>query len=275
MLKQILPVLVPQISAVRGYVEPFLGSGAVARAVLDLLPESVPAILADADPWVVAVWCASQYHADALIEACRGFVPTVDAFQEFRAAEFAGPPPDDTVRAALQKLALHAMSFGGLGPLAGSPIGGLRQTGKYKIGCRWSPSNIALEVRRTAAMCARRPVTCCVADFRAVLACAGSGWLAYLDPPYWSAGPAMYRRSFTPDDHENLAVTLEQAPFRWVLSYDDDRRVVQRYAGWATMHTIEGTTQAGGGTGERRIKELLLSGSPRPRVNLSNLLGAS
>lgn len=280
MLKSILPVLLPKARRAVGYLEPFLGSGAVARAVLAALPDGAQAILSDSDPWVVAVWRASAERPDELVDRVRRFQPRAEAFYEFRDRELLGPPDHPGaqmhyVDAALQKLALHAMSFGGLGALAGSPIGGMKQTGKYKVGCRWSPPNLEREIRRTARLCSERRVTVLCTDFRQVLGAMDfkPGWLAYLDPPYWSAGPVMYRRSFGDADHEDLAAILERAPFSWVLSYDDDRRVIKRYAGWARVYPIEGTTQGGGGRGERRRTELLLSDIPRPNVSVSNILG--
>jgi site-specific DNA-adenine methylase len=69
--------------------------------------------------------------------------------------------------------------------------------------------------------------------------------LVYLDPPYFEAGPALYRHSFRREDHVQLATTLEKCSAQWLLSYDDHEEVKELYS-WADVHSLRGYTQQGG-----------------------------
>jgi len=41
-----------------------------------------------------------------------------------------------------KKLAIHQISYSGLGTKSGGPLGGKSQESIYKIDCRWSPKHI-------------------------------------------------------------------------------------------------------------------------------------
>ena len=50
--------------------------------------------------------------------------------------------PDDRGRIVdigFKKLAIHQISYSGLGTMSGGPLGGAGQKSQYKIDCRWSP----------------------------------------------------------------------------------------------------------------------------------------
>lgn len=257
MLKHIEPVLGPMLDRAWGYVEPFLGSGAVARMALARLPKGAPATLADKDPWIIAYWRAASQEATALINLVNDFVPSVDAFFDFQKCEKSGILPEDDVKAALQKLALHAMSWGGLGALAGSPIGGVDQAEKkYKVDCRWSKEQLTKEIRQIESLCRERTVELKVSDFTETLL-VPSTWVAYVDPPYWAAGPQLYTHFFDDQLHRQLATILNDASYPWVLSYDEDPRVRAAYR-THNITEIGGTTQRGGAAGKPRKKNELL-----------------
>jgi DNA adenine methylase len=55
--------------------------------------------------------------------------------------------------------------------------------------------------------------------------------LFYVDPPYWGTAQP-YACQFADDDHARLAAALAKVKGRWLLSYNDCRRVRRLYSGY-------------------------------------------
>jgi len=141
------------------------------------------------------------------------------------------------VQQALEKLALHRMSYSSLGPKAGGPRGGYEQTTHAKIDARWKPDKIAQRVGEISELLASRNARITSKDFEEVIRDASSPAILYCDPPYWQQGNALYQWGFTYDDHARLARALRESSHQWVLSYDDCPEVRDLY-GWAHITSI-------------------------------------
>lgn len=128
---------------------------------------------------------------------------------------------------AFAALYLNRTSFSGKSHT--SPVGGWEQAGKWKISAEWRQAYLVGQIRRATAVLADRTLAT-NADWRIVLD-AANNWQLYLDPPYYKAGPTMYRHSFSIDDHAELAERL-RGRANWLLSYDDHPEVRQLYS-WA------------------------------------------
>lgn len=92
-----------------------------------------------------------------------------------------------------KKLAIHQMSFSGLGAMAGGPLGGMNQTSNNHVGSRWSPNHLAKKIREIHDLFAQRNVVrghCTSLDFSEVFA-GDDQALIYLDPPYYDQGKAL------------------------------------------------------------------------------------
>lgn len=248
------------------YCEPFFGSGAIGWKVLTWLPRTVAVLVNDLDPGVASLWRAVLSCPDELVELVRGFEPTADRFYEFKAAD--GDEGVDPVGSGFRKLALHQMSFSGLGVMAGGPLGGRKQASDYDPACRWRPHKIARKVyacHRLMQRFARFEVM--NEDFAAVLSrvrCPRA--FVYLDPPYYVQGAALYRHAMTDADHARLAATLRQAPYDWVLSYDDAPRVRDLYD-WADVSSFEMTPSIDTARAARRKNRELLISNPSKAVS--------
>lgn len=51
----------------------------------------------------------------------------------------------------------------------------------------------------------------------------------YIDPPYYKAGPSLYRHFYTNEDHRQLAKYIKDKRFPWLLSYDDTQEIRDLY----------------------------------------------
>lgn len=220
------------------YIEPFIGSGAVAGRIAPRLPNKTSMWINDKDYWLVCLWQSLLQEIDQLCERIDAFTPTTSLFSEWKAQDGAKIDP---IEAGFRKVALHYMSFSGLGAMAGGPIGGKDQSNKkYSIDCRWRPANLKRNYKNWHIKLHqhRSRITCM--DFRTLLKQAPADAFVYLDPPYYEKGPQLYKHSLNDEHHDALAGILRNASFTWVLSYDDHPRIRELYR-WATIREINAT----------------------------------
>lgn len=219
------------------YREPFFGAGAIGFKVLRELSLKCRVWLNDIDPGMVALWQSVRDDPDGLIERLGKFEPTAEMFYQFKDEDGRTDLPD--AQAGFRKLALHLMSFSGLGAKAGGPIGGKDQgNAAYKVGCRWNPESRKLEVARLHKRL--RPFeefrfTC--GDFAPMIADAPPECFIYCDPPYYKKGRELYKHSMSDADHARLASLLRATRATWVLSYDD-HEVIRALYSWANIEVI-------------------------------------
>jgi DNA adenine methylase len=168
------------------------------------------------------------------------------------------------VEVGFRKLALHQLSFSGLGAMSGGPLGGRR--GGAAVASRWNPPRLSRDIGRCHRAATWFP---CFEvrneDFAGVLDTLTPRSFAYLDPPYYVQGPNLYKHSFTEVDHARLATLLRSAAFDWLLSYDDHPRVRDLYS-WASIESIEMVPSIGTASASRGRKRELLIRPASPRV---------
>lgn len=242
------------------YCEPFVGCGAMAVRMLPTFPADSRIVLGDLDPGIVGYWRSVLRHPRQFAQRLLSFTPTVDEF--YRLKELDGTPSGDELTDGFRKFVLHQMSFSGLGAKAGGPIGGKRQRSDYAVDCRFRPERHARAIAEQHDQLKRfKAVEVLQADFAKSLSRVPSDGFAYLDPPYYLQGGALYVHNMTDADHERLAGALAAAPFDWALSYDDHDRIRELYA-FANVGTFQMTatidTKRGAGN-RRKNNELVIT----------------
>ena len=241
----------------RQYREPFFGGGGVGLA---MLRNAKSVWINDKDPGIAAVWTAIARHPTPLIACVERFTPSVAAFDAFKAEllRVAAVPNDvdALVDLAFKKLALHQMSFSGLGTMSGGPLGGRAQLSKGKIDSRWSPRRLCRKIVQFHEQFAAVDLPGCTClDFAALIDDQTAPAILYLDPPYVVQGDKLYQCAFKESDHIRLAGLLRKTPHPWVLSYDDCPLVRDLYS-WAQ---IENVAVGYSVSSVRRASELLIT----------------
>lgn len=116
------------------------------------------------------------------------------------------------------------------GILNGGPIGGLDQTGNYKIDARFNREDLAERVRLVSLYRSRIDVR---QDDGATVAeemLREPHSFVYLDPPYFEKAGSLYLNSFSSEDHRRLSVRLNSMPrANWILTYDNVPQVGELY----------------------------------------------
>lgn len=262
LLKEIFPRLTRMATACgprAEYREPFFGGGAVGLSLLSSGPTR-KAWLNDRDPTMAALWDTVVHHPTSL----RVFVEvTPEAMRLFPANDYhrqdaevlrsitdlGGVQQHPQGLVAAMKLAVHQMSFSGLGTKAGGPMGDRL--------CRYNVDRLNAKIEACHDILASvelRQGTCTCLDFEAMFD-TGAAFF-YLDPPYVAAGPQLYQVSFFEDDHRRLARSLRREERPWLLSYDDHPLVHRLYGGWSQIERVEVGCSI---NGPNRKHELLIS----------------
>jgi DNA adenine methylase len=236
------------------YREPFFGAGSVGIKLIDsVLRPECRVWLNDMDLGIVSMWQAVQTLPAQLIKRIEKFTPSAEWFYSFKDND--NKHTGDIVEDGFRKLALHQMSYSGLGVKSGGPLGGKSQKNPaYNPACRWRPERLKLEVARVSKRLSRFKdlrITC--GDFMPLVETAHENCFVYADPPYYEKGPQLYKHAMDPDDHERLAMALKNSPAHWVLSYDDHPEIRRLYS-WAKFTQIDVTYCNATATGPTRPK---------------------
>jgi len=217
------------------YREPFFGAGAIGFNVLGVLPPSCKAWINDKDFGLVCLWKAIQNAPKELKDRIEGFEPSIEQFYQFKEED--GRADIDPVETGFRKLALHQMSYSGLGYMSGGPLGGRAQASEYSIDCRWIKENLMYKAQNLHELMSHIKLKITCGDFAALIDDNPNVFL-YLDPPYYEKGNDLYRYSMSEDDHVRLAGLLKTTPNKWVLSYDDHPKIRELY-NWADFALLE------------------------------------
>ena len=220
------------------YAEPFAGGAGVGlRLLFDEYVDEI--VLNDLNPGIAAFWRCLFNEPDALLERLAACEPNVEQWREQHAIYKAAAADDADLGFAT--FFLNRTNRSGI--LNARPIGGLEQTGKWKISARFDKGVLAARIRRLATYASR--VTVCEEDGVAFLErhLGHNDLFVYADPPYLVNGDDLYMDTFTWADHQRLAELLCAQDSGWFLTYDADPRIVDelyvglRCALFSTSHT--------------------------------------
>jgi DNA adenine methylase len=164
------------------------------------------------------------------------------------------------IEVAFAKLALHQISYSGLGTMAGGPLGGVKQESKYKVDCRWNANSLKKKIKKAHQILSSVDLYqggCREIDFSYAIDLQKEkrNWeesgvnttyeieepvfrFFYLDPPYYDKGGELYQYSFTEQHHEDLMRMLKRTEHPWLLSYDSCTEVKKLYS-WASRIELD------------------------------------
>jgi DNA adenine methylase len=215
------------------YAEGFAG-GAGAALKLLMLEYVGDIYLNDKDEFIYKFWKSVLYDTDCLCKLIHDSALTIEEWK-YRHSLLV----NDELRVGLSDVEVGFTGFymnrcNRSGILTGGPIGGLEQTGNWKIDARFNKEGLIKRIEKIALYAKRIHLSNLdVVDFL-------KGFrkhefrqrdvLHYLDPPYVEQGEQLYRHSFKKADHQRLASYLQtEETYKWLVSYDDNPLVHQIY----------------------------------------------
>ena len=224
------------------YAEPFAGG---AGAALKLLAnEAVKTIyINDLSPGIAAFW-RSVFNCNKEFVAKIYETPiTMDKWYEQRDI-FKNPEKYDDITLGFATFFLNRCNRSGI--LTAGPIGGMNQSGKWKIDARFNRPNLADKITFLGNYNKRVSVTQLDAkEFMKSIEPEGDNVFFYVDPPYIVQGEQLYLNSLTYQDHIELAEYLHGVSAPWILTYDvvdqvtDDLYKGLRVAEFDISHTAQ------------------------------------
>lgn len=199
------------------FVEPFAGGAGLG---LNIISQGVISRLHlnDLDQGVYAFWKSCIQDTSAL---CEQIINTSVTVEEWHKQHHIYMNPDNGYSALELGFATFFLNrTNRSGILTGRPIGGLDQSGKYKIDCRWNTTNLIERIRKVSEMGDYIEVTNDDANNIIGRYQNREDTLLFLDPPYVVQGKTLYKNSFTVEDHTKLSNSLIASDTSWVLTYD-------------------------------------------------------
>lgn len=233
------------------YIEPFFGGGSIGLNVLDAGFKSY--WFNDYDIHLAELWKYVFSQTDVFKQLIAEYHPKFEDFETFKGELLSGQ--SSSVELAFRKLAIHQISYSGLGVKAGGPIGGQSQSSNYKVDCRWNGKNI---LKKIEALRGYSPVITSL-SFSDVIRQADETCFLYIDPPYYDKGTQLYQYGMTHGQHEELRDLLKSTRATWLLSYDDNPVIRDLYADFSASDFMVKYYIANKGAKIRVKPELLIT----------------
>jgi DNA adenine methylase len=210
------------------YAEPYAGGAGVAIGLL--LNQVVNHIhLNDSSRPIYAFWHSIINYPEELCRRIRGASLTVEEWKKQREIL---RHPDQYGELDLGYSTLYLNRCNRSGVLTGGIIGGLDQTGPWKMDARFPRNELIRRIENIAAK--RDAITVHNLDAeRFILEYVPTlpdQTLVYCDPPYFSLSSKLYLNQYQAGDHKRVAeIIQEQLPRRWVVSYDSAPEILSYY----------------------------------------------
>lgn len=213
------------------YAEPYAGGAAIALELL--LHEYVDKVhINDISRPVYAFWKSVLHETDELCKLITDTPVTVKTW-DIQKRVLQNKNKENDLALGFAMFFLNRTNRSGI--LNGGIIGGRDQTGPWKIDARFNSAELVGRIRAIASLRKRIRLSC--KDALRFLEGGVGQWpdktLIYLDPPYYAKGRELYYDFYEPEDHERVAafVRTNITRQRWVVSYDNVKRVRELYKG--------------------------------------------
>lgn len=245
----------------RTYVEPFAGGFSIG---IGLLCEGVvkAAILNDYDSHIYHFWYSVLNDTDNLLRLISDKPITIEE-RERQKLNYRNANAD-TLSDGFATLFLNRVNFSGV--MKGGPIGGLAQTGTYKVDCRFNKADISSKIETIAKLKGKIKLYNKDAGYliKMNLMKMKVPMFLNIDPPYVIKGSRLYTNFFTEGDHLNLQRVIAKhldAEFPWIITYDDCPLVRGLYRHfhmeeYGITHNVRGSVQG---------KEIVITNLPTGR----------
>lgn len=117
----------------------------------------------------------------------------------------------------------------------GGPIGGIKQTGKWKLNARYNKAELLRRCEKVAEYHDRVHVSG-FDGIEFIQQTDSKTTFYFIDPPYFAKGNTLYLNALTESYHIALGAHLRSmVDSAWVLTYDDCPEIRRIYRGWATI----------------------------------------
>jgi DNA adenine methylase len=209
------------------YAEPYAGGSGVAIALL-LGGQADRIHLNDSCPRVYAFWRAVINQPE---ELCRRIASASLTVKEWRKQKeiFSKPKEFDQLDVGFSMFFLNRCNRSGIA--SAGVIGGMDQTGPWKIDARFPRGELIRRIRAIAYK--KSAITLKNWDAEKFLIehvpTLPTKTLVYCDPPYFQKADRLYLNYYEPGDHARVAKVIQKLSRPWLVSYDNAPEVLALY----------------------------------------------
>lgn len=210
------------------YAEPYAGGSGLALALL--FGGHVSDIhLNDVDRSVWAFWQAVLHDTDRLVALIMDTPVNIDQWHKQRQIYLNQDDYDD-LPVGFATFFLNRTNRSGI-IKGGGVIGGLDQTGNYKIDCRFNRADLARRVRRIAKYRSRINLsrTDALLFIEEMDDALPAKSFFCIDPPYFNKGSSLYTSFYNPGDHLAVSQAVLGLNRPWILTYDNTPEISHLY----------------------------------------------
>lgn len=211
------------------YVEPYAGGAGVGIELL--LSKKVNHIhLNDSDYGIYAFWYSVLNKTEELCKLISSASMTIEEWR-LRKAIVKKCEKRKILELGFSVFYLNRCNRSGV--LSAGVIGGLDQTGNYKMDARFSRNDLIRRIETIALFKDKISITNFDAEYyiENYIPNLPSNTLVYLDPPYYEKGSELYLNAYKKADHARISKTIQkEIKHKWVLSYDGVPDIVSLYS---------------------------------------------
>lgn len=211
------------------YIEPFAGGAGVALSLL--IEGSVNKIVInDYDKAIYSFWRALKEAPQELIGLIEHTPLTIDEWKHQKEI-YCTKGKRYSVELGFAAFYLNRTNRSGI--LSAGPIGGYNQNGNYGIDARFNRDALIGRIQEIAKY--KSQIMVYNKEIRSfingVIPKFQENAFVYFDPPYYKNGQRLYKNSFSPTDHADIAHSIAtgvECP--WVITYDDVSELREIYS---------------------------------------------
>lgn len=209
------------------YVEPFAGGAAIAWYLL-LEGHMEQIYINDLNPSIHAFWHSVLNHTKELCDLIEKTPVTIEQWHIQKSLQTKNNV--NLLERGFSTFFLNRTNRSGI--IKAGVIGGLQQTGNYKIDCRFNKEKLIAQINNIASMKEKICLTNLdAAEFiDTVLPNVSKKCLVNIDPPYYVKGKGLYQNFFDHEDHYRLFKSVKQIRQPWMVTYDDTPEINDIYS---------------------------------------------
>lgn len=208
------------------YAEPYAGGSGVALSLL--FSEYAKEIyINDISDSIYAFWFSVLHHTDELCALIKETEINIDEWNKQK--EIQGKDDISILERGFSTFYLNRTNRSGI--ILGGVIGGIAQSGVYKLDARFNKENLIKRIQRISRF--RSRIHLYNKDAQQFITKISSELsdkaLIYFDPPYYIKGKGLYEDYYEHEDHLRLSKFISMLNFNWIISYDNSQIIKDFY----------------------------------------------
>lgn len=210
------------------YIEPFAGGAGVA---IELLEKGVVSeiVINDLDKGIYSFWRAILEETDRFLEQVSVVPLTIEEWKRQREIYF-NHNKKYSFELGFATFYLNRTNRSGI--IKGGVIGGIEQSGEWKIDARFNRKTLIDRIKKIAKN--KSKIHVYNKDIKPFLEkfvpkYEGNAFI-YFDPPYYNKGKQLYLNFFDYDDHIRIGKLIsDTVNSDWIITYDDEPEIEKIY----------------------------------------------